>query len=144
MEFLTPPVPVGEQPKPLPDLTTVVKPPPPVPFATTKGYYIFAYKLKKENNGKFRFAVTDHTSIEKFIEERLRFGVDTLDVKVVDKTDDYLEALSVMDILILEENQEIMERGGIVKRTGLGRILNARYTLKEILSKDTKVKKYDV
>lgn len=144
MEFLSPPLPPTEQPKPLPDLTVVQKTAPPVPFSAPKGYYIFAYRLKKKNDGKNHFVVTDHTSIEKFIDEKLHFGIDTEDVKVVERAEDYLEALAVCEILMLEENQEIMARGGLVKRKALGRMLNARYSLKEIFAKDTLIKKYDV
>lgn len=102
------------------------------------GYYVISYKLSAENNGKNRFAVTDHTNIEKFINEKLQFGERTYDVKIIEKVPDYLEALSIVDLLTIEENN------GGMKKFRLGGILNAKYTWKELIKWDTPIKRFAV
>lgn len=102
------------------------------------GYYVMSYKLNAENSGKERFAVTDHTNIEKFINEKLQFGERTYDVKIIEKVNDYLEALSIVDLLTLEANN------GGVRKYRLGGILNAKYSWKELIDWNTKIKRFAV
>lgn len=105
------------------------------------GYYVVSYKMSDEINRigrkKNYYAVTTHTNIERFINEELEFGTRTYDVKIIEKADNYLDALSVADILRTEENFD--EHPSF----RLGGILKARYTFREIFfGKDTKLKKY--
>lgn len=102
------------------------------------GYYVVSYKLTAENNGKTRFAVTDNTSIEKFINDRLQFGDRTYDVKIIEIVNDYLEALSIVDLLTLEENN------GGMKKYRIGGILNAKYNWKELTDWNTRIKRFAV
>lgn len=104
-----------------------------------EGFYIIAYKLISEKNGKNRYIVTDHKNIDRFIQQQLAFAVRTYDIKIVEKSSDYLEANSIATILTLEENFE-----GGVKKFRLGGILMAKYSLKEIFSNDTLIKKYPI
>lgn len=115
-------------------------PPVPVPSMNApEGFYIIAYKLKKDPDGKNLFVVTDHKDIDRFIQSKLEFGLRTGDVKIVEKSNDYLEALSIANLMTVEENLH-----GGVKRTRWFDWLMARYTVKEIFSNDTILTKYPI
>lgn len=129
-----------------PSLITYQKPPslqqPSVSAPT--GFYVIAYKLAGEINGKNYFTVTDHTDIDKFMVSRLKFGQQSKDVKIVEKADTYLDAVSIATVLTLEENfndgYEKKGFGGLIWRWD--NILRAKYTLKEIFTSSTPIKKY--
>lgn len=124
-------------------------PPPPLTIAESKplvtnpnapkGYYIIAYRLSSEKNGKNRYVVTDHQDIQSFIHNRLAFGERTYDIKIIEQVPDYLNALSIADILTIEENH-----GLDLNRFRLGGMLMASYTWKEMIDPKTKLKKYDI
>lgn len=103
------------------------------------GYYVIAYKKSDEDKGKNHFAVTEHTNIDKFIEDKLNFGIRTHDIKIIEKAENYLDALSIAEILTLEENFE-----GGYKRFRLGGMALAKYTFMEMFSKNTKTKRYNI
>lgn len=109
----TPDIPGGSNNEKTFDLTPVTSKPSTLSTPIKKGYYVIAYKLNKEMNGRYHYVVTDHSGIEQFIQHRLEFGSRTYDVKIIERVDDYLEAQSVADMLTIEEN---FEKGSIPKQ----------------------------
>lgn len=73
-----------------------------MPITALKGFYVISFKTNKDEKRNL-YTVTNHINIDKFIQDMLQFGVLTFDVKIIEKTDDYLDAISRMNMLVCEE-----------------------------------------
>lgn len=74
-----------------------------LPTNAPKGFYVISFKANKDEKREL-YTVTNHLSIDKFIQDMLQFGVLTYDVKIIEKTDDYLDAVDRMNILVCQSN----------------------------------------